>query len=531
MSSTSVQPPRFGLDGFDPRHVFWNLGTAPLYEEALRRQEGMLTTAGALVARTTPHTGRSPNDKFIVDEPGSRERIGWGAVNRPISEDAFNALERDLRDYLHHRDVFVQDCRAGANPRYELPVRVVTERAWHSLFARTLLQPCAASPANSATPGLTIVDAPGFRADPARHATRSGTCIAVHFARRLVLIAGTAYAGEIKKSVFTVLNGVLPDRGVFPMHCSANVGAQGDTALFFGLSGTGKTTLSSDPHRRLVGDDEHGWSDEGIFNFEGGCYAKLIRLSADAEPQIHSAVHRFGAVLENVVVDPLTRRADFDDASITENTRGAYPVSYIQNHVPSGCADHPSNVVMLTADAFGVLPPIARLSHAQALYHFLSGYTARVAGTERGVTEPAATFSACFGAPFLPLRPAVYAHLFGHRLTRHGARVWLVNTGWTGGPAGTGRRMPIAYTRAMLDAALGGALDEAPMRVDPVFGVSVPVACAGVPADVLDPRATWSDVSAYDEQAQRLAAMFRDNFAQFASDVSADVQAAGPVVR
>jgi phosphoenolpyruvate carboxykinase (ATP) len=531
MSSTAVQPPRFGLDGFDPRQVFSNLGPAALYEEAIRRQEATLTGAGALVARTLPHTGRSPNDKFIVDEPATRDRIAWGTVNRPLSEDAFAALERDLREYLHAREVFVQDCRAGADPRYDLPVRVVTERAWHSLFARTLLQPSGARAGNAGSAALTIVDAPGFRADPARHGTRSDTCIVVHFARRLVLIAGTAYAGEIKKSVFTVLNGVLPDRGVFPMHCSANVGPRGDTALFFGLSGTGKTTLSSDPHRRLVGDDEHGWSDDGVFNFEGGCYAKLIRLSAEAEPEIHAAVHRFGAVLENVVVDPLTRRPDFDDASLTENTRGAYPVSFIGNHVPSGCAGHPANVVMLTADAFGVLPPIARLSPEQALYHFLSGYTARVAGTERGVTDPTATFSACFGAPFLPLPPTVYAHLFGRRLARHGARVWLVNTGWTGGPAGTGRRMPIAHTRAMLEAALCGAFDTVSLRHDPVFGLAVPVSCPGVPADLLDPRATWADGPAYDAQARRLAEMFRDNFVQFAADVAPEVQAAGPLAR
>jgi phosphoenolpyruvate carboxykinase (ATP) len=530
VSSTAAQPPSDGLDGFDPARVHWNLPVARLYEEALGRREASLVEGGPLLALTTPHTGRSPQDKFIVDEPSISDRIAWGPVNRPIADAAFAAVERDMLAYLRARDVFVQDCRAGADPRHRLRVRVVTERAWHSLFARTVLIP-AADAGDEATgcETFTVIDAPGFLCRPSRHGTRSETCILVHFGRRLVLIGGTAYAGEIKKSVFTVLNALLPVAGALPMHCSATVGAAGDTALFFGLSGTGKTTLSSDPHRRLVGDDEHGWSDEGIFNFEGGCYAKLIRLSAEAEPQIRAAAGRFGTVLENVVIDPISRRPDFDDEAITENTRGAYPVSYIKGHVPSGRAGHPTHVVMLAADAFGVLPPIARLSQAQALYHFLSGYTARVAGTERGVTEPSATFSTCFGAPFLPLRPAVYAHLLAHRLARHGSQAWLVNTGWTGGPCGTGRRMSIGHTRALLGAALTGALDDVPTRVDPVFGFVVPARCPGVPDAVLDPRSTWADATAYDEQARRLAGMFRDNFRSFQADVSAEVTAAGPL--
>jgi phosphoenolpyruvate carboxykinase (ATP) len=530
MSSTVARPRGLDAHGIDAGHVYWNLPTARLYEEAVQRREGVLAAEGPLVCLTGQHTGRSPKDKFIVEEPSSRERIWWGP-NRPLSEAHFAALERDLQAYLRGRDVFVQDCHGCADPEYRLPVRVITQYAWHSLFARNLLL-TESDPVRRASqePQFTIIDAPGFKADPRRHGTNGDVCIALHFGRRLVLIAGTSYAGEIKKSVFTLLNYLLPMRDVLPMHCSANVGTDDDVALFFGLSGTGKTTLSSDPSRRLIGDDEHGWSDKGIFNFEGGCYAKMIRLSAEAEPQIFATTHRFGTVLENVVLDAETRTPDFNDPSLTENTRGAYPVTFIDNHVPSGTAGHPANIVMLTADAFGVMPPIARLTAEQAMYHFLSGYTARVAGTEKGVTEPTAAFSTCFGAPFLPLRPGVYASALGRNIARHNVRVWLVNTGWTGGPYGTGRRMSIAHTRAIITAALAGQLDRVPSRTDPIFGLAMPASCPGVPAEVLNPRATWSDPAAYDAQARKLAAMFEENFKAFAADVAPEVVAAGPLV-
>ncbi len=505
-----------------------NLGAAQLYEEALRRDEGELTADGALACRTGLHTGRSPKDKFFVRESESDAHIAWGSVNQPMTEQHFSQLSSDVVEHLSHRERFVQDCVAGADARFRTSVRVVTERAWHSLFARNLLIPASPAALPFFSPEYTIIDAPGFKADPARHGTRSDVVVAVNLAERLVIIAGTAYAGEIKKAIFTILNYVLPDRNVLPMHCSANVGETGDVALFFGLSGTGKTTLSSDVRRRLIGDDEHGWSDRGVFNFEGGCYAKLIRLSADAEPQIFATTRRFGTVLENVVLDPVTRRPDFNDQSLTENTRGAYPMSFIEHHLPEGHAGHPKDVVMLTADAFGVLPPIAPLSVPQAIYHFLSGYTARVAGTERGVSEPSATFSACFGAPFLPRRPGVYAHFLGQRLAAHVPRVWLVNTGWTGGPYGTGHRISIEHTRALIDAALSGALDRVPTRRDPVFGLDVPVSCPGIPDGILSPRDAWSDAAAYDAQAHRLAGMFKANFEAYADDVGAEVKAAGP---
>ena len=516
-----------GLPGLRPGKIHRNVPVPQLYEEAIRRREGRLSSGGALSCTTGEHTGRSPHDKFLVREPATEGEIWWGPVNRPIEEAQFDAVARDVAAYLSGREVFVQDCFGGADPEYRLPVRVITEHAWHSLFARNLLrsdQPAAAPAAR----GFTIVDAPGFRAVPSRHGTRSDVCILVSFSRRLVLIGGTSYAGEIKKSVFTVLNYLLPQRDVLPMHCSANLGPADDVALFFGLSGTGKTTLSSDPDRRLIGDDEHGWSPRGVFNFEGGCYAKMIRLSAAAEPQIHAATSRFGAVLENVVMDPATGHADFDDTTLTENTRGAYPLSFIDHHVPSGQGGHPRTIVMLTADAFGVMPPVARLTPAQAMYHFLSGYTAKVAGTERGVTEPSAVFSTCFGAPFLPLRPAVYASFLGRRIAEHGSRVWLVNTGWTGGPYGAGRRISLAYTRAIVAAVLSGALDEVPSAREPFFGLDVPQSCPGVPPGLLDPRSTWRDPSEYDARAHQLARMFRENFAQFEPDVSPDVKAAAP---
>ena len=509
--------------------VHWNLSPAALYEFALRRQEGELAAEGPLVCSTGPHTGRSPNDKFFVKEPSSEKHIAWSAANKPLDPAAFDALHRDLSAYLRDKELHVLDAWAGADPAYRLPIRIVDELAWHNLFSRNMFLP-EDDPEKrfEHVPQFTVIDAPGFKADPARHGSRSDVFVFVNFAKQLVLIGGTEYAGEIKKSIFTILNYLLPRQGVLSMHCSANVGAAGDSALFFGLSGTGKTTLSSDPERRLLGDDEHGWSDHGIFNFEGGCYAKVIKLSAEAEPQIYATTRRFGTLLENVVLDPATRALRLDDASLTENTRGSYPLSFIDNAILSGQAGHPTNIVMLTADAYGVLPPIARLSPDGAMYHFLSGYTARVAGTETGVTEPKAAFSTCFGAPFLPLHPNVYARLLGEKIAKHNAKVWLVNTGWTGGPYGTGKRMAIAYTRAMIVAALAGELDRVSYTRHPVFNVDVPSACPGVPGSVLDPRNTWPDPRAYDDQAKKLAGMFADNFKAFAQDVSPSVKDAGP---
>ena len=516
-------------DGIAASRVYWNLPAATLYEEAVRRQEAVIAVDGPLVCRTGQHTGRSPNDKFIVRERSSEVNIAWGKVNRPMAAEQFALLHADLLASLTGKELFVLDAFAGADPKYRLPIRVINELAWQNLFARNLfiVEPRGSS---AHDPQFTIVGSPSFKADPTRHGTNSETVIALSFEKKLVLIGGTTYAGEMKKSIFSVLNYLLPLQGVMSMHCSANIGAAGDVALFFGLSGTGKTTLSSDPDRMLIGDDEHGWSDRGVFNFEGGCYAKTIRLSADAEPQIYATTRRFGTVLENVVIDPETRSLDLDDDRYTENTRAAYPLSFVENAVPSGQGGHPKNVVMLTADAFGVLPPIARLSPAGAMYHFLSGYTAKVAGTEKGVTEPKATFSTCFGAPFLPLAPGRYATMLGEKIARHGARVWLVNTGWTGGPYGVGRRMKIAYTRAMIRAVLSGALDHVGYERDPVFNVDVPAECPDVPPEVLKPRNTWPNGAEYDAQAKKLAQMFADNFAAFADSVTSEVRAAGPTI-
>jgi phosphoenolpyruvate carboxykinase (ATP) len=526
--STEVERPR-GLEreGIQTTRVRWNLSPAALYEEAIRRQEGLLAAEGPLSCRTGQHTGRSPNDKFIVREPSSEHEVAWGKVNRAMEPAQFDRLHEDLLSSLSGKELFVLDCFAGADPEYRLTVRVINEYAWHNLFCRNLFidDPAAAQ---AAAPQFTIIDSPSFKADVARHGTASETVIAVNFAKKLILIGGTSYAGEMKKSIFSILNYLLPLRNVLPMHCSANIGKHGDAALFFGLSGTGKTTLSSDPDRLLIGDDEHGWSDRGVFNFEGGCYAKTIRLSAEAEPQIYSTTRRFGTVLENVVVVPDSRALDLDDDRYTENTRAAYPISFIDNAVASGQGGHPKNVVMLTADAFGVLPPIARLTPDGAMYHFLSGYTAKVAGTEKGVTEPKATFSTCFGAPFLPLAPSRYARMLGERIARHDARVWLVNTGWTGGPYGVGKRMKIAYTRAMIRAALSGELDSVAYERDSVFNLDVPSRCPGVPADVLKPRSTWAKGAEYDAQAAKLARMFAENFKTFAGEVGAGVLAAGP---
>jgi phosphoenolpyruvate carboxykinase (ATP) len=530
MSASPAVPASFDLSaqGLSPKQVWANLRYMELYEHALRRQEGQLTNRGAFVAITAPHTGRSPNDKFVVEEPGSAERIWW-EKNKKLTAAHFDALLADVKAHLDGLDeVFVQDLFGGADAQYQLPVRFVTPNAWHALFVRNMfIRPGVPDLAGFA-PGFTVYHAPEFQADPARHGTRTGTFIVLNFARKTILIGGTRYAGEMKKSIFTVLNYLLPMQGVLSMHCSANVGAAGDTAVFFGLSGTGKTTLSADPNRKLIGDDEHGWSDDGVFNFEGGCYAKAIRLSPQGEPEIYAATQMFGTVLENCVLDPHTRLIDFDSDRITENTRASYPIDFIPNHEPSGYAGHPKNIVFLTADAFGVLPPIARLTPEQAMYHFLSGYTAKVAGTERGVTEPSATFSACFGAPFLPLHPGVYAKMLGEKIATHGAKVWLVNTGWTGGAYGTGSRMKLGFTRAMVTAALSGQLDHVHYVTDPVFGLAVPAKVPGVPSDLLAPRTTWADPAAYDAQAAKLAEMFRKNFAGFASEVPAAVAAAGP---
>ena len=502
--------------------------TAELCELALIRGEGRLTDMGAFAAVTEPHTGRSPNDRFIVRDATTDGAVGWGAHNRPCSVDGARALREDLIAHLARRPLVVHDARAGAHPGHAVGVRLITESAWHAMFARNMFLRLAAAELADFVPDFTILHAPSLQASPERHDTASETAIVTDFTNREVLIAGTRYAGEIKKSIFAVLNFLLPDEGVLPMHCSANVGLEkGDAALFFGLSGTGKTTLSADPARGLIGDDEHGWGPDGIFNFEGGCYAKTSDLSERTEPEIFRASRRFGTILENVALNG-SRAANFDDRSITENTRASYPVHFIENAIEPSRAGHPRNVVFLTADAFGVLPPISRLSPDQAMYHFLSGYTAKVAGTERGVTEPTATFSACFGAPFMPRPPARYAAMLGELLANHGADVWLINTGWTGGGYGVGSRVALPYTRAMVDAALSGALRVGSFREDEVFGVAVPRAVPDVPADILTPRATWSDPAAYDAAAGRLARMFHDNFERFRDEVADGVAGAGP---
>jgi phosphoenolpyruvate carboxykinase (ATP) len=521
----------YGLENHglqDLNAVYWNLSTSSLYEEALRRREARVAHLGPLVVRTGQHTGRSPNDKFIVEDPTSKDKIWWGKVNRPLSAEKFDVLHARMMAYLQGKDLFVQDCYAGADKDYRLPVRIVTEYAWHSLFARNMFIHPPAQDLASFVPEFTVIDAPNFHANPDIDGTRSEVFIVLNFAKKLVLIGGTQYAGEIKKSVFTILNYLLPQAGVMSMHCSANIGSEGEVAVFFGLSGTGKTTLSADPQRTLIGDDEHGWSEQGVFNFEGGCYAKVINLSAEAEPEIYATTRRFGTVLENVALDSATGRLNLNDSALTENTRAAYPIDYIPNGAPDGLGGQPTNIIMLTADAFGVLPPIARLTPAQAMYHFLSGYTAKVAGTEKGITEPSATFSTCFGAPFMVLPPYVYARLLGEKIAKSGATVWLVNTGWTGGPYGVGNRMKISYTRAMIHAALSGKLLDVPVRIDPVFGLTVPLSCPDIPDEILDPRSTWSDPAAYDAQADKLARMFIENFRVFEAEVSSDVLAVGP---
>jgi phosphoenolpyruvate carboxykinase (ATP) len=511
----------------NPGTVFWNLIPTELVEHAIRRGEGILVDGGPFNAVTSPHTGRSPNDRFVVREPGSEGNVWWGKVNQPISPEHYDTLRDDVVAHLEGQDLFVRDMWAGADDEYRLAVRVITPNAWHNLFAFNMFRRPHDGELEGMVPGFTILHAPEYEADPARHGTRTSTFILINFGRKEILIGGTRYAGELKKSIFGILNYLLPLKGVLSMHCSANVGAEGDTALFFGLSGTGKTTLSADAERGLIGDDEHGWSDRGVFNFEGGCYAKAVKLSPEGEPEIFATTRMFGTVLENCVVDE-KRRVDFDDISITENTRISYPLEYIANFVPEAQGGHPRNIVFLTADAYGVLPPISRLTPEQAMFYFLSGYTAKVAGTERGVKEPQPTFSACFGAVFLPLHPGVYAEMLGRKLEEHGSKVWLVNTGWTGGPFGVGSRMKLAYTRTMVRAALAGQLDGVEFVEVPHFRLKVPAAVEGVPSEVLQPRGTWADPEAYDAKARELAGAFCKNFEQFADRVSEAVRNAGP---
>lgn len=515
-----------GLAGL--ARVYWNLDAPRLAEESLRRGETQLAAGGALVADTGAHTGRSPKDKFTVRDATTESTVWWDN-NGAIEPGHFDALLADFQAHAKGKELFAQDLHGGADHKHRVKARVFTEYAWHSLFIRNLLIRPAASELASFVPEMTIIDLPSFKADPKRHGCRSETIIAVNFTRKIVLIGGTSYAGEMKKSVFTYLNFALPAAGVMPMHCSANVGHNGDVAVFFGLSGTGKTTLSADPSRTLLGDDEHGWSSDGVFNFEGGCYAKTIRLSREAEPEIYATTERFGTVLENVTLDPLTRMPDFDDASRTENTRCAYPLHFIPNASDTGRAGHPKNIVMLTCDAFGVLPPIAKLTGAEAMYHFLSGYTAKVAGTEKGVKDPEATFSTCFGAPFMPRHPSVYGNLLRDLIERHHVDCWLVNTGWTGGKFGTGRRMPIRVTRRLLSAALEGSLSRADFRRDPYFGFAVPTSVPGVEPHILYPVKTWQDKAEFSETAKRLVAMFRENFKRFEAHVDDAVKAAAPV--
>ncbi|MFL7838184.1 MAG: phosphoenolpyruvate carboxykinase (ATP) [Candidatus Promineifilaceae bacterium] len=514
----------------NPGTVYWNLHTPQLYEQITQRREGLLAHLGPIVVHTGDHTGRSPNDRFIVKEPTTENDIWWGTVNREISQTFFDRLYRKLMAYIQNRDIFVFDGYAGADERYRMPIRVINEYAWHSLFARNMfIRELDPSKLAEHMPQFTVIDMPRFHANPDTDGTNSQTFILVDFGKRLVIIGGSEYGGEIKKSIFSALNYYLPKRGVLSMHCSANYGKdEDDVAIFFGLSGTGKTTLSNDSTRTLIGDDEHGWSDDGVFNFEGGCYAKVIRLDPEGEPEIYATTRRFGTILENVVMDRNTRRTDLDDGTYTQNTRSSYPISHIPNATRTGKGGHPKNVMFLTADAFGVLPPISKLTREQAMYHFLSGYTAKVAGTELGVTEPIPNFSACFGAPFMPLHPGTYAKLLGDKVEKHNSNVWLVNTGWTGGPYGVGSRMKLAYTRAMVSAALNGELDDVEMETEPFFGLSIPKSVAGVPDEVLNPRNTWQDKDAYDAQAKRLADMFVANFRQFEDGVSQAVIDAGP---
>lgn len=504
--------------------IFWTSPTPVLYELIVRRGEGLITHMGAVEVKTGHYTGRAANEKFIVDEPSCHEHINWGKVNRPFDPVRFDALFKRMAAYLHGKDLFVQDCFAGASPEHRLPVRVIAEKAWHALFARNMFIKATQEELVKFEPAFTVIDMPSFHAVPSSDGTNTETFIIVNFAKRLILIGGTSYAGEIKKSIFTILNYLLPlDKKVLSMHCSANAGKKGDTAIFFGLSGTGKTTLSADPKRSLIGDDEHGWDDSGIFNFEGGCYAKIIKLSKESEPEIYQTTRMFGTILENVAIDTVSRRIDLDDDSFTENTRASYPINYIPHVVRKGRGEHPANIVMLTCDAFGVLPPIARLTREQAAYHFLSGYTAKVAGTEAGITEPQAVFSTCFGAPFMALHPSIYAKLLEEKIAKHKVDCWLVNTGWSGGGYGVGSRMKIAYSRALINAAIEGALIESEFEKEPFFGLMIPKSCPGVPEEVLNPRNVWVDKKAYDATAAALVESFRANFEQYKGYVSQKV--------
>jgi phosphoenolpyruvate carboxykinase (ATP) len=510
------------------KKAHWNLPRPVLFEQAVRRGEGKIAPGGALAVTTGKHTGRAANDKFIVRNAVTEKSVWWGKVNKPFPQDKFDGVFEKMKRYLEDQEVYVLDAFVGTNPAHRIAVRVITEHAWHSLFIRTMLLPAKPGEYAGVTDPFTIIDLPSFQTSKEEDGTNGTTAILVDFQKKLTLIANTEYAGEMKKSAFSLMNFVLPQKGTMPMHASANIGPQGDTAVFFGLSGTGKTTLSADARRTLIGDDEHGWGSDGVFNFEGGCYAKVIRLSPQAEPEIHATTHMFGTVLENVVMDPETRELDFDDASLAENSRACYPIDYIPNASRSGQGGQPKNVVMLTYDAFGVLPPISRLTSAQAAYYFLSGYTAKVAGTEIGVKEPQATFSTCFGAPFMPLHPTVYSKLLTTNIARHNTRVWLMNTGFTGGPYGVGKRMSIQHTRALLNAALDGKLDHVKYVKDSIFGFEVPTDAPGVPTQVLNPRDTWPDKAAYDEKARQLAKLFNDNFKQFADLADPETVAAAP---
>lgn len=510
----------------DRDNVFFNLSPAALVEQAIARNEAILTEQGALCATTGKYTGRSPKDKYIVDEPTVHDQIAWGSVNQPISEDKFEQIYRRVLEELEGRDLFVFDGFAGADQNYRLPIRIINQYAWHNLFVHQLFIRPTAEELKEHQPQFTVIGLPDVKAIPEIDGTNSDTFIIVSFEKRVVLIGGTEYAGEMKKSIFSVMNYLLPQQGVAPMHCSANVGEDGDVALFFGLSGTGKTTLSADPNRALIGDDEHGWSDQGVFNIEGGCYAKCINLSQEKEPEIWKAI-RFGSVLENVVLDSESRIPDFDDSTLTENTRVAYPIDYIDGALIPSVSGMPKVIIFLTADAFGVLPPVSKLTEEQAMYHFLSGYTSKLAGTERGVTEPEATFSTCFGSPFLPLQPYVYAELLGKKIREHNVRVYLINTGWSGGPYGVGDRMKLKYTRAMIDAIMNGSIDQAETTVDPIFGLEIPTSCPEVPAEVLIPRNTWKDQADYDVKARELAERFVKNFEKFSIMPDA-IKNAGP---
>ncbi|WP_245454263.1 phosphoenolpyruvate carboxykinase [Aquabacter cavernae] len=533
MLETGQRNSACGADSFGLRQlagVHWNLTEPALYEHALANREARLTSGGALAAETGVHTGRSPKDKFVVKDAATEGEVWWDN-NGAITEAQFDVLYEDFLKAAEGKTLYAQDLYGGADRDYQIKARVYTEYAWHSLFIRTMLRRPERSELDGFVPEMTIIDLPSFKADPARHGVRSDTVIAVNFKRGIVLIGSSSYAGEMKKSVFTFLNYLLPAKGVLPMHGSANVGQDGDVAVFFGLSGTGKTTLSADPNRTLLGDDEHGWGKGGVFNFEGGCYAKTINLSKEAEPEIFAASNRFGTILENVILDPVTQVPDFDDGRLTQNTRSCYPLDFIPNASPSGKAGQPKNIIMLVADAFGVMPPIARLTPDQAMYHFLSGYTAKVAGTEKGVKDPEATFSTCFGAPFLPRHPSVYGNMLRSLIAEHGVDCWLVNTGWTGGKFGVGRRMPIKVTRTLLTAALNGSLKDVAFRTDPYFGFAVPTSLPGVEPHILYPSKTWADKADFDVTARRLVSMFQENFARFEKHVDASVRDAQPQVR